>query len=94
MSEAPKRKDMADWSGLPDVYVTSVNLIDGVAWEITACSVPMAIGPEVRLVRADLFAAANARIAELEAQLARVEGDGTQGYRLERIAEGIERSAE
>lgn len=56
--EAPKGGEggavsLADWSGLPDVYVTSAKLVDGIFWEITACSVPMAIGPEVRLIRAD-----------------------------------------
>jgi hypothetical protein len=45
-----RAEDMADWSDLPDVYVTSAKKIDGIFWEITACSVPMAIGPEVRLV--------------------------------------------
>jgi hypothetical protein len=47
--DAARGKSMADWSELPDVYVTSVRKVDGVFWEITACSVPMAIGPEVRL---------------------------------------------
>lgn len=41
---------VSDWSGLPDVYVTKVEKLDNVVWRIEACSVPMAIGPEVRLV--------------------------------------------
>ncbi len=44
-------KNMSDWSGLPDVYVTGAKS-DGIVWQIEACSVPMAIGPEVRLVHA------------------------------------------
>ena len=49
--------DMADWSDLPDVYVTKAERQQGMFWRIEACSVPMAIGPEVRLVRADVHAA-------------------------------------
>lgn len=41
-------KDLADWSSLPrDLYVTAVKS-DGVVFEVQCCSVPMAIGPEVR----------------------------------------------
>lgn len=58
---------MTDWSGLPDVYVIKAECQQGMFWRIEACSVPMAIGPEVRLVRADIHAAALDRIAELEA---------------------------
>lgn len=45
--------NMADWSDLPDVYVTKAECQQGMFWRIEACSVPMVIGPEVRLVRAD-----------------------------------------
>lgn len=51
----PEWETMADWSGLPDVYVTSVRRLQGMFWEITAASVPMATVPEVRLVRAKTF---------------------------------------
>ena len=51
-------KNMTDWSGLPDVYVTKAECRQGMFWRIEACSVPMAIGPEVRLIRADLHEAA------------------------------------
>ena len=49
----PSWNNMTDWSNLPDVYVTNVKCQDGIVWRIEACSVPMAIGPEVRLVLAD-----------------------------------------
>lgn len=45
-------ESMSDWSGLPDVYVTKAERAQGMFWRIEASSVPMAIGPEVRLVRA------------------------------------------
>jgi len=67
MSDAPEWKNMADWSDLPDVYVTKVECQQGMFWRVEASSVPMAIGPEVRLIRADVSAA---RIADLERQLA------------------------
>lgn len=66
-------KDTADWSGLPDVYVTKAQISDGMFWRVDACSVPMVIGPEVRLITADkharIVAEKDARIAELEARL-------------------------
>jgi hypothetical protein len=41
-------RDAADWSRLPrDLYVTSVKT-DGIVFDVKCCSVPMAIGPEVR----------------------------------------------
>lgn len=49
----PEWKNMTDWSGLPDVYVTKAECQQGMFWRIEACSVPMVIGPEVRLIRAD-----------------------------------------
>lgn len=64
---AKPTSNLSDWSGLPrDMYVTSVRRVDQVVWEATFCSVPMAIGPEVRYQRYD---AADARVAELEAAL-------------------------
>ena len=57
---------MTDWSGLPDVYVIKAECQQGMFWRIEACSVPMAIGPEVRLVRADIHAAALDKIERLE----------------------------
>lgn len=56
----------ADWSDLPrDLYVTSVRRVDAVVWEASMCSVPMAVGPEVRYVRA----AAPPNVAGLIAEL-------------------------
>lgn len=52
-AEPVARVNMADWSDLPDVYVTKAECQQGMFWRIEACSVPMAIGPEVRLIRAD-----------------------------------------
>lgn len=46
-------KSMVDWSDLPDVYVTKAECANGMFWKIEACSVPFALGPEVRLIRAD-----------------------------------------
>jgi hypothetical protein len=41
--------ELSDWSRLPrDLYVTSVKSIDGIVFDVQCCSVPMAIGPEVR----------------------------------------------
>lgn len=41
-------KPLADWSSLPrDLYVISVKS-DGIVFDVQCCSVPMAIGPEVR----------------------------------------------
>lgn len=43
-----------DWSRLPtDLYVTGVQTSDGIVFDVTMCSVPMAIGPEVRYSRAE-----------------------------------------
>lgn len=50
MSDAPKWEDVSDWSGLPEVYLTKVQRQQGMFWRVEACSVPMAIGPEVPLV--------------------------------------------
>jgi hypothetical protein len=72
MSDAPEWKNMADWSDLPDVYVTKVECQQGMFWRVEACSVPMIMAPEVRLIRADVSAA---RIAELERQLAEARTD-------------------
>ena len=64
-------KDVSDWSELPnDLYVTSVARDNVVFW-VEACSVPMVIGPELRLIRADMQ---SARIAALEAALREAEG--------------------
>lgn len=42
---------LADWSSLPRVmYITSVRCIDGVVYEASTASVPMAIAPEVAYV--------------------------------------------
>lgn len=57
MTDAPEWKTMADWSDLPDCYVTKAECQQGMFWRIEACSVPMAIGPEIRLIRADRVAA-------------------------------------
>ena len=60
--------DMADWSALPrDLYVTNARAIDHIGWQVTLCSVPMAIGPEVRYVRADALARAEAERDEARA---------------------------
>lgn len=48
---------MADWSDLPDVYVTKVECQQGMFWRVEACSVPMVTLPECRLIRADVVAA-------------------------------------
>jgi hypothetical protein len=49
VSAATGRKSLADWSGLPrDLYVTEVKSDDGIVFDVHCCSVPMAIGPEVR----------------------------------------------
>lgn len=71
-------KDTADWSAMPDVYVTRAQVSDGMFWRIEACSVPMAIGPEVRLVRADLstYAAGMRAMREAAADEALAEGWG------------------
>ena len=58
-------QSMSDWSGMPDVYVTKVECQSGLIWRIEACSVPMAIGPEVRLVNAKEMDEAQAKIARL-----------------------------
>lgn len=42
-------KPLADWSALPrDLYVVDVSSDDGIVFDVQCCSVPMAIGPEVR----------------------------------------------
>ncbi len=61
---------VADWSDLPDVYVTKVERPNRVVWNVVACSVPMAIGPEVRLVPAYKMEALAARLAAVEADRA------------------------
>jgi hypothetical protein len=44
----PGLKDTADLSSLPnDIYVVSAKT-DGIVYDVSCCSVPMAIGPEVR----------------------------------------------
>lgn len=63
--DAHEWKPMADWSGLPDVYVTKAECQQGMFWKIEACSVPMAIGPDVRLIRADRVAQ---QLADAEAR--------------------------
>lgn len=46
---------LSNWSALPkNLYVTEVRTIDGIVFEATLCSVPMAIGPEVRYARAEV----------------------------------------
>ena len=72
MTDAPWI-NMTDWSGLPDVYVTKAECQSGMFWRIEACSVPMAIGPEVRLVRADLHAAALDEVAKLRSRVVRLQ---------------------
>lgn len=53
----------ADWTGLPaNVFVVAVHRPDAVVWNVECCSVPMAIGPEVRYVRADRIDALEAAI--------------------------------
>lgn len=67
----PEWKNMTDWSDLPHVYVTKAECQQGMFWRIEACSVPMAIGPEVRLITASeaeaMVAAALREAAELVA---------------------------
>ena len=51
---APRAKPLADWSNLPrDLYVIEAQSIDGIGFDVKTCSVPMALAPEVRYVRAD-----------------------------------------
>lgn len=58
--------DLADWSNLPkDIYVIGARS-DGIAFDVSCCSVPMVTAPEVRYTRADL---AMAHIRKLEAAL-------------------------
>lgn len=57
MTDAPEWNTATDWSNLPDVYVTKAECQHGMFWRIEACSVPMVIGPEVRLIRTDLIPA-------------------------------------
>lgn len=59
--------DISDWSCLPrDMYVVSVTS-DGIVYDATMCSVPMAVAPEVRYVRWDANAAELSRLrAEVE----------------------------
>lgn len=76
--DAPEWKPMTDWSGLPDVYVTKAECQQGMFWRIEACSVPMAIGPEVRLIH-------TARVAQ---QLADAEARGME--RAANIAENAD----
>lgn len=86
MTEAPEWKDMADWSGLPDVYVTRAECSQEMFWRIEACSVPMAIGPEVRLI----CAAKHDRIvAEKDAEIA-----AARAKALEDAAQCCEREAD
>lgn len=62
-----KTRELSDWSDLPkDLYVVSVKSGGGIVFDVTMCSVPMAIGPEVRYTRAE---AAEARIAKLTSEL-------------------------
>lgn len=56
MSDAQKWKYMTDWSDMPDMYVVQVES-DGILWKLEAHSVPLALVPEVRLIRADRVAA-------------------------------------
>ncbi len=65
MTDMPKWEAITDWSDLPDVYVVRADRAQGMFWRVEACSVPMAIGPEVRLIRADVV---EARIAEAVAK--------------------------
>ena len=47
-------KDLADWSSLPrDLYVVNAKSHHGVSFDVLTCSVPLALAPEVRYVRAD-----------------------------------------
>lgn len=58
--------ELADWSNLPkDIYVIGARG-DGIAFDVSCCSVPMVAAPEVRYTRADL---AIAHIRKLEAAL-------------------------
>lgn len=79
MTDTPDRAttEPADWSDLPrDLYVTRVLRPDHVVWEVSACSVPLAIGPEVRYVRADAYAAA---VIRAEAAERRITADTDEG---------------
>lgn len=78
--DAPEWKTMTDWSGLPDVYVTKAECQQGMFWRIEACSVPMAIGPEVRLTLAHPEALAASPVVQAMLREARAEG-------MERAAE-------
>jgi hypothetical protein len=57
LAAEPASEPNADWSKLPrDMYVVSVTQRDAVVYDAKMCSVPMAIGPEVRYSRAALAA--------------------------------------
>ena len=93
MMDATEWKDTADWSGLPDVYVAKAECQQGMFWRIEACSVPMAIGPEVRLIRADrvakLITEAEARGMERAAELALSCGIAVNANQRDAIAAAI-----
>jgi hypothetical protein len=74
---APDWEDMADWSGLPEVYLTKVQRQQGMFWRIEACSVPMAIGPEVPLVVRD--PAVLAALPEVKAMVAAAVREALEG---------------
>lgn len=70
------RKDLADWSALPqDIYVVGAKSPDGIVFDVSCCSVPMVIGPEVRYT---LASAAEAEATRLRGELARVERDAAR----------------
>jgi len=69
---------LADLSLVPnDIYVVSASTPDGVVYDAICCSVPMAIGPEVRYTRAeaaeDQLAARDAEVGRLREALFRAE---------------------
>jgi predicted HNH restriction endonuclease len=75
---------LADLSLVPnDIYVVSASTPDGVVYDAICCSVPMAIGPEVRYTRAEA--------AEDQLATVRKERDEARRYE-ERQNEEIERA--
>jgi hypothetical protein len=81
-------KTLADWSNLPkDIYVIeATSLENGIAFDVTCCSVPMVTAPEVRYTRAEVIADLErqmhdyqARVVALEAALLEIAESGA-GY--------------
>jgi hypothetical protein len=86
MTDMPEWETVTNWSDIPDVYIVRAELSHGMFWRVEACSVPMAIGPEVRLIRADVVEAriAEAVVKEREACAPYLKDGETPAERIER----------